>query len=76
MYVNIIMTSLRLSKELEMRLNILSSKTQRSKSFYIKAALEKYLTDLEDTYIALDRIMEPNRKFYSSEAVLDIIEKN
>lgn len=70
------MASIRLPLELETRLNDLSIKTQRSKSFYIKAALEKYLIDLEDTYIALERIMKPNKKFYSSQEVLQMIEKD
>ena len=64
------MLSIRLSEELETKLNELSSKTQRSKTFYVIKALEKYLTDLEDTYIALDRIMQPNRRFLSSKEVL------
>ena len=69
------MTSIRLSSELEMRLNVLSTKTHRSKTFYVKAALEKYLTDLEDTYIALDRIMASNKKYSTSAEVLKLLDK-
>ncbi len=64
------MLSIRLSEELETKLNELSNKTHRSKTFYVTKALEKYLIDLEDTYIALDRIMAPERKFLSSKEIL------
>jgi RHH-type rel operon transcriptional repressor/antitoxin RelB len=69
------MLSVRLTEELESRLNDLSNKTHRSKTFYVTKALEKYLMDLEDTYVALDRIMLPERKFFSSSDVLNILKE-
>jgi RHH-type rel operon transcriptional repressor/antitoxin RelB len=47
------MLAVRLSKTLEERLNHLSSKTHRSKSFYVKKALEKFLKEEEDYLEAL-----------------------
>jgi len=70
------MLSVRLEKSLENRLSSLSAKTHRSKSFYVQEALEIYMSELEDTYIALDRVMNPNRKFYSSKKVLEILQQD
>lgn len=70
------MTSVRLPEELESRLENLSQKTHRTKTFYIKEALSKYLTDLEDTYEALDRIMQPDRKLYSSKEMIKILDND
>lgn len=69
------MLSIRLSEELETKLSQLSNKTHRSKTFYVIKALEKYLAELEDTYITLDRIMMPSRKFLSSKQVLKALKK-
>lgn len=44
--------SIRLTDEEEARLNNLAHRTGRSKSFYVKAALQEYLTDLEDAFAA------------------------
>jgi RHH-type transcriptional regulator, rel operon repressor / antitoxin RelB len=63
------MVSVRLPEEIDTRLDHLCALTQRSKSFYVKEALARYLEDLEDTYITLDRVARPNRTFYSNEQV-------
>ncbi len=44
--------SIRLDDELDARLARLARLTGRSKSFYVKHALEDQLEDLEDLYIA------------------------
>lgn len=44
--------SIRLSQDEEERLNNLARRTGRSKSFYVRTALQEYLTDLEDAYAA------------------------
>jgi RHH-type rel operon transcriptional repressor/antitoxin RelB len=44
--------SVRLSGDLEERLDALSERTGRPKSFYVKSALEAHLADLEDQYWA------------------------
>ena len=49
------MLSVRLDKELEERLDKLSLQTNRSKSFYVKEALESYLRDMDDYFEARDR---------------------
>jgi RHH-type rel operon transcriptional repressor/antitoxin RelB len=45
-------TSIRLPDDLDARLERLSSKTGRTKSFYIREAIEEHIGDLEDFYLA------------------------
>lgn len=47
------MLSLKLPKDLENRLNNLAAVTHRPKSFYMREALQEYLEEHEDTFIAL-----------------------
>lgn len=46
------MLTIRLSEEMEQRLNVLAAATQRPKSFYVREALERSLADIEDAYLA------------------------
>ncbi len=46
------MLAVRLSPELQKRLDTLSKKTGRPKSYYMREALERQLEDIEDTYLA------------------------
>ncbi len=49
-------TSIRLSDDLNARLERLSVKTGRTKSFYIRKAIEEHIADLEDFYLAERRM--------------------
>ncbi len=49
------MIAIRLSPEIEGRLEALAQKTGRTKSFYVREALEEHLEDLEDAYLAEER---------------------
>ena len=69
------MLAVRFSKDIEDRLSKLSKLTNRPKSFYVKAALDKYLEDMEDIYIALERMADPNRVLLTSEQVLKELTK-
>jgi len=44
--------SIRLDEHLEARLERLARLTGRSKSFYVKQAIEDHIEDLEDVYLA------------------------
>ena len=49
------MVAVRLNKEIEDRLVFLAKKTGRTKSFYIRQALEEHLEEMEDAYLAEKR---------------------
>jgi RHH-type transcriptional regulator, rel operon repressor / antitoxin RelB len=62
--------AIRLPDEMHERLNRLSQETARPKAFYIKAALDEYLDDIEDTYLAeatLERIKRGEEQVLSAE---------
>ena len=61
------MASIRLPKELEDRLSMLAKTTKRSKSFYIREAIDRHLDDIEDTYIALYRLEHPGKRLTMKE---------
>ncbi|MER8771610.1 ribbon-helix-helix protein, CopG family [Mesorhizobium sp. M0092] len=49
-------TSIRLSPEVEQRLDFLAAKTGRSKAYYLRELIERGLEDLEDYYLAAEVI--------------------
>ena len=66
--------AVRLNKELHQRLSDLATQTGRSKSFYVKRALAQYMEDMEDTYLAIDRIENSEGRVSMEEAkrILDV----
>jgi len=50
--------SLRLPKDISSRLQTLAQLTGRSKTFYMIEAIREHLDDLEDLYIAEQRLVE------------------
>lgn len=54
-------TSIRLSPEIEQRLNFLAAQTGRTKAYYLRQLIEDGLEDLEDYYLAAD-VLERVRK--------------
>ena len=63
------MLALRLPPEGEKRLDDLARKTGRTKSFYAREAILEHLADLEDAYLAEQR-MRDNPQFVEFEDVL------
>lgn len=59
------MLAVRLDKELEARLEALAAKTGRTKTFYAREAIEAHLDDLEDFYLAEERM----KSFREDEAI-------
>ena len=53
-------TSVRLPDETEKRLAALALETGRSKAFYIREAILKYIDEMEDVYLAEKRIEDLN----------------
>ncbi|MGQ0558721.1 MAG: type II toxin-antitoxin system RelB family antitoxin [Sphingosinicella sp.] len=54
----IFMLALRLDEDTERRLAALAARTGRTKSFYARAAIAAHLDDLEDVYIAEQRLAD------------------
>ena len=59
--------SLVLPPEMLERLENLAKATNRSKAFYIKEALRAHLDDLEDGYLALQRLNDKNAENLTTE---------
>ena len=62
------MLAIRLDPEIEKRLDALAKKTGRTKTFYAREAILEHLEDLEDVYLATERLQRPT-KTYSAEDV-------
>jgi RHH-type transcriptional regulator, rel operon repressor / antitoxin RelB len=52
------MLALRLPPDIEARLDKLARLTGRTKSFYAREAIEEHLADLEDAYLAEQRLRD------------------
>jgi len=52
------MLAVRLSDDTERRLEALAERTGRTKTFYARAAIEAHLDDLEDFYLAEERLRD------------------
>lgn len=50
------MLALRLPPEIEARLDALAKATGRTKSYYAREAIVEHIADLEDTYLAEQRL--------------------
>jgi RHH-type rel operon transcriptional repressor/antitoxin RelB len=61
------MLSIRLPKKLEEELDLISKRTERPKSYFIRKALEQYLEDLKDYTIALDRLNDKRTEYLTPE---------
>lgn len=51
-------TSVRLPEATEKRLNDLAARTGRTKAYYIREAIEEHIQDMEDIYLAEQRLAE------------------
>lgn len=61
------MLSVRLAPEIMERLELLADKTGRTKSFYAREAILRYLEDMEDTFIAIERLETPGKRWTLAE---------
>ena len=69
-------TSIRLSPEVEKRLDYLASQTGRTKAFYLREIIEKGLDDMEDYYLAtdvLERVRKGEERVYSLDEVENML---
>lgn len=61
------MVTVRLDKKYEDRLERLAEITGRSKSFFIKKAIENSIDDMEHLYLALERLENPGERLSMEE---------
>ncbi len=61
------MLAIRLPKEIEDRLDNLARKTGRTKTFYAREAIMEHLDDLEDVYLATERLKDPAKRWAQDE---------
>lgn len=69
------MTSVRLNENMENELDKLCALTKRSKSFYIKEALEQYLEDARDYIVAIERSKTSKKTFATKEIMAKLAAK-
>ena len=55
------MLAIRLPAEIEERLETLARRTGRTKSYYAREAILDHIEELEDTYLAAERLKNPAR---------------
>jgi len=61
------MLAIRLAPEIEQRLADLAARTGRTKTYYAREAILRHLEDLEDTYLALERLEHPAKRWTQEE---------
>lgn len=69
------MLALRLSPEIERRLEELANRTGRTKSFYAREAIIRHLEDLEDLYIGEAALDEFRKSGEESVALEDLMKE-
>ena len=57
------MLAIRLPEDIEKRLAQLAAKTGRTKTFYAKEAILEHLDDMEDKYLAMNRLEQPGKRW-------------
>lgn len=66
------MLAIRLPEEIEARLAALAARTGRTKTFYAKEAILEHLGEMEDKYLAIDRLENPGRRWTLDELEQDL----
>lgn len=66
------MIAIRLPAEIDERLTALARRTGRTKTYYAREAILRLIDDMEDTYIALDRLEHPGRRLSMDEAMKEL----
>jgi RHH-type rel operon transcriptional repressor/antitoxin RelB len=61
------MLAIRISEDVENRLNNLAIKTGRTKTYYARKAILEFLEDMEDTYLAMERLENPEKRWTQEE---------
>lgn len=64
------MLAIKLPEEIENRLAELAAKTGRTKTYYVREAILEHLDELEEKYLAIERLEKPGKHW-----TLDDVEK-
>ena len=62
------MIAIRLPAEIDDRLEALAKRTGRTKTYYAREAILRLMDDMEDTYVAVERLERPGRRLTMEEA--------
>ncbi len=57
------MLAIRLPEDIEKRLTDLAARTGRTKTFYAKEAILEHLDEIEDKYLAINRLETPGKRW-------------
>jgi RHH-type rel operon transcriptional repressor/antitoxin RelB len=55
--------SIRLPDDIDQRLDALAYKTGRTKTYYVREAILEHIEELEDIYLALNRLKTPSKRW-------------
>jgi RHH-type transcriptional regulator, rel operon repressor / antitoxin RelB len=66
------MIAIRLPPEIEERLDNLAKATGRTKTYYVREAILQYLEDMEDTYLALQRLEKKGKRYTMEEVKAEL----
>lgn len=61
------MLAIRLPQDIEQRLNELAEKTGRTKTYYAREAILQHLEEMEEKYIAIDRLEKSGKRWTLAE---------
>ncbi len=66
------MLAIRLPDSIEKRLALLAKKTGRTKTYYARVAILEHLDEMEDTYLAINRLENPGKLWTQEELEAEI----
>ncbi len=66
------MMAIRLPAEIDDRLTALAKRTGRTKTYYAREAILRLIDDMEDTYIAIERLEKPGKRLTLDEAEIEL----
>lgn len=66
------MIAIRISQDIEQRLQKLAQRTGRTKTYYVREAILRFMEDMEDEYLALSRLETPVRRWSLEELEQEI----
>lgn len=66
------MMAIRLPAEIDDRLTALAKRTGRTKTYYAREAILRLIDDMEDTYIAIERLENPGKRLTMNEAEIEL----